>query len=373
MIVCSLTGFAPIAKYFHGFVLIAFVLGIAAAVVLAMVWLRRWHLRAPRQRHHAWLIALWIGFALLFAVFFPISQRHILGPGSDRADALRVSGSALIHGRYPYYTSTYLGNDITPLPGAILLALPFFLLGNVAFQNLFWLAAFIAFACWFFCDRATAFIFVLLLLGTSAVNLDDFVVGGDLLVNAMYICIALACVIATHEQKSSLWSQLVSAVFLGLAIDSRPVYIVVFPLTFAYLCQHGGAKQAIRALLVSAGAATLWSVPFYLHSPAHFTPLHLRDKLDFIPPQYHAAVLLPTLGVLISCAACFMRLSQQRLFLMLGASLFIMIGAPGLIQWFQSTGSPGAWQALGWLSLPSFYFSLWLFAKYQRTGYRLRP
>src|SRR5215831_9419154 len=79
----------------------------------------------------AWLpLALMLMAALLFAIFFPIAKSGVLGPGSDRADALNVAIKALLHGSYPYYAETYLGNPPTPGLGALLLALPFYMVGT---------------------------------------------------------------------------------------------------------------------------------------------------------------------------------------------------------------------------------------------------
>jgi hypothetical protein len=372
VIACSLTGFAQITKYFHGAELVFFAVGIALVVVLAMLWLRWRHLKTDRELGILWLVLLWSLFALLFAVLFPISQRHILGVGSDRADALRVADSALMHSRYPYDAKTYLGNSVTPLPGAVLLSIPFYLMGNVSLQNLLWLAIFIGFSCRFFRDRSTALIYVLLLLGTSVGNLDDFVVGGDFLVNTIYVCVAVALVLATHEEKAPLWSQIASEVFLGLAVDSRPIYVVVFPLLLAYLWQRRGRNVAIRALLISGCTAALLSIPFYLYDPAHFAPLHVRHKLDFIPAKYHATFLFPALGLLGSCVGFFIRLSRQRVYLLLGISLLLMVGVPGLIEWFCAPFTLPGWYGLGLLGLPGLFFSLCIVAKYQDTGHRLR-
>src|SRR6266550_3138545 len=69
-------------------------------------------LRSERLKtFRAWLpLALMLMAALLFAVFFPIAKSGVLGPGSDRDDALNVALRALLHGSYPYYAETYLGN-----------------------------------------------------------------------------------------------------------------------------------------------------------------------------------------------------------------------------------------------------------------------
>lgn len=372
VIACSFTGFAQVAKYFHGVTALLIAIAIATCVTLALLWLRHRHLTARRRLSVFWLALPWCLFTLLFVVLHPLAQRHIFGAGSDRADALSLGASALLHGHYPYRAATYLGNDITPLPGAILLAIPFYLLGSVSLQNLFWLGIFLLVSGWYFRSHSTAIVYVLVLLGASAANLDDFVVGGDYIVNAMYVCIALAIAAIAHRKGVPLWQQIASEVFLGVAVDSRPVYFVALPLLLAYLWKHCDRKTAMRAFLVSGFVAAGLSLPFYLYDPAHFSPLHVRDKLDFIPPQFHAAVVLGALGLLVSCIGFAMRLSRRRVCLLMGAALFLMLGVPGIAAWFLFPLTMDAWYQLSLATPSALILSLWSFSTYERTGDRLR-
>ena len=372
VILCCLTGLAEAAKYLHGTSLLFLALAIMALVIAAMVWLRRWNLNSAYELRSRWLVLLWVAFTLLFAVLYPISQRHILGIGSDRQDALRVADYALLHRRYLYSAQTYLGNAITPLPGAVLFSLPFYLLGSIALQNIFWLAIFLAFASWFFRDRSTALIMVLLTFGAYTTNLDDFLVGGDYFINALYVCIAFAAAITAFEQDMPAWLQTSSAIFLGFAICSRPIYVVAFPLLLAYLWRRRGIVPAVRALLISGLTAAVLSFPFYLYDPAHFAPLHIRDKLDFIPARYHASVVLPALGILVACIGFFTRLTRSQVYFLFGLSLFVMVGIPGWIEWFQYPFTLAGWYGIGLSAVPSLFFMLWILDRYQQTGRRLR-
>lgn len=372
VIVCSLTGFAEVTKYFHGVERFAFATAIALSITAAMAWLRWMQLKPDHRLRLIWLFLLWGAFAALFAVLFPISQHHVLGVGSDREDALRAASYMLVHGRYLYDARTYLGNAITPLPGAVLFAVPFYLLGCVALQNLLWLALFLVFSVWFFRDRSTALVYVLLILGTSAGSLDDFVVGGDFFINTVYVCVALGLVLATYKKAGALWPQIGTAVVLGLAVDSRPIYIVVFPLMFAYLWQREALPVAIRALLIAGATAALWSFPFYFYSPSHFAPLHVTHKLDFIPAALHPTLLFPALGILASCAGFFLRLNRRRLYLLIGISLFFMVGIPGLVEWYDSPFTLNGWYGIGLLGTPALFVSLWLFSRFQQNSAQLR-
>jgi len=368
----AVAGGSMCVKFLHGPALALSLFLLAGTVACAMVWLRWMHIKG-KTFGRKWLVIAGCLFALMFAVLFPLSLRHLVGVGSDRNDALRVASAALVHGHYLYDARTYRGDPITPLPGAIILATPFYLLGNVSLQNLFWLAMLLWFASKYFRERSTALLFVLVLLGATSSNLDDFMVGGDYLINEVYVAIALYLVLLTHESKRPAIQQLGAEILLGLAIDSRPIYIVVFPLLAAYLWQRSGPKIALRAVLVSGFVAGALSIPFYLYDPAHFGPLHVTHKLDGIPAKYKATIVLPILGFLTSCLGFLVKLSKPRVYLLLGASMSLMLGIPGVMGLF-SAGvlTVEGWYSLSWLTTATFFLMLWALWTYEKSGRALR-
>ncbi|MBV8113656.1 MAG: hypothetical protein JO300_02875 [Silvibacterium sp.] len=371
-ITSAVAGGAMVLKFFPGPKSAFVLLLLSAAVAGAMLWLRWIQLRRITLGRK-WLVMAWCLFALLFAVLFPLSHQHRFGVGSDRDDALRVASAALVHGHYPYYGRTYFGNPITPLPGAVILATPFYLLGNVGLENLFWLAIFLWFSSIYFRERSTALMLVLLTLGAVSANLDDFVVGGDYGINGIYVAIALFAMIATADRDRPLILHIAACVLLGLAIDSRPTYIVVFPLVAAYLWQHSGPKVALRAVLISGLVAGVSSIPFYLYDPAHFGPLHVTHKLDMIPAKFRAPVVLPVAGLLIASVGFLTKLSVPRVYLLLGLSMLVMSGVPGILGWlFAGPTTVDGWYWLGWLSLPAFFILLWSLRVYEDNSEALR-
>ena len=131
-----------------------------------------------------------VSFAGLLAAFFwvyPMVNTSAPGAGSDRDDALNLAAGALLHGRFPYSQRTYLGDLITPMPGAVLLAAPFVLLGTSAWQNLFWLPALYLAGRRLLADPRLALLLWWSVLGLSPAVLQELVSGGDLLSNALYV------------------------------------------------------------------------------------------------------------------------------------------------------------------------------------------
>jgi hypothetical protein len=73
------------------------------------------------------------------SIGYPLANSGVYGPGGDVDDAMRIATTELILGHYPYYLKTYLGWPISPLPGAIFLAVPWAVSGLLQLQNVFWI------------------------------------------------------------------------------------------------------------------------------------------------------------------------------------------------------------------------------------------
>ena len=168
---------------------ISFLYGAAVATLTAVSSIGiGMHLLTRSNQSHLqislrWFILLYLLFIAAFAVLYPMSLKRMLEQRSDREDSLRIKLMLIKGHRYPYDALTFLGNPPTPLPGALVLAAPFFLIGHISWQNFLWIAAFFYFAIRFFQFRSTAFFFILILLLLSPSSLSDLTSGGDYLTN----------------------------------------------------------------------------------------------------------------------------------------------------------------------------------------------
>ncbi len=356
-----------LVKYFHGWAGISILSGAAciAAVLIELRWLQS---KSDSQIHWAWLAGFWLVMVGIYVVLYPIASSHVLGPGSDGEDALRVATSQMLHGHFPYYHQTYLGHPITPMPGALMLAAPFLLMGRVSLQNPVWLGIFILFCLKFFRFRSTALAFLVITSLANASALQNFAVGSDYFVNVSYICVTVVFFLRTCERSTARWQLILAGVLLGIALSSRPVYVVIPPLVLASLVQHGkGRMVALRRLSVPIVTALVITIPFYWYDRAHFSPLHVVGKLDFLPAEYRSAglILLPATGLMVACAGFFIRLTLPRLFLLAGLSSAVILVPPGL---FFGIGTHFSDESLGLLSYggaSAVLVALWAFSRFE--------
>jgi hypothetical protein len=269
----------------------------------------------------------------IFAVLYPISKSGIVGLGSDRGDALDTALRALLNGSYPYYSRTYLGNSLTPAPGAMLLALPFFLIGSSALQNLFWLPAFLYYSRYFlFRDPlpAVAFYFIFFLACPGA--LQDFVTGGDYLVNAIYVGIAVGLVARAHTESCSHFVRWSSYIFFAMAVSSRVIYGVAIPVIVFFVGQRDGFRSAMAVACFVLVSILVINLPFYVYDPASFAPLALGRKLGNVPDQFHATLIIPLVSVVIACLSLFVKLDETKLFGAIAVALLPVFAIPILFE-----------------------------------------
>lgn len=306
------------------------------------------------------LFALFAVGLVLFAVLYPVANSGVLGPGSDRDDALNVAIEALISGNYPYGVTTYLGNPPTPMPGALILAVPFFLIGNSAFQNIFWLLA-ITVWCGLRFKRAdiASLWLAIVFLGCPA-SLSDFVTGGDYFINAIYVAIATATILATINSRFN-WHRFAAYVFLAFAISSRPVYVVVPIILAGSIYQSLGLRRMMEFLVVVSIVCFALNVPFFLYDPQLFPVTRLSEKLASIPSWIFPSIVLPALGIAIAGLSFVVRPANGKIFGLIAGALAVMFYPPFVYE--LASGPPGAtafWTAS--YSLPVTVFAgLWLF------------
>ena len=358
----ALISWAAIYKYLsHGKATAAILLGILF-IALGMHWLDRlnqqqWPISA------GWFLLLFLILTAAFAALYPISLKHPLNGGSDREDALRIELTAVHHHLYPYDGETFLGNRPTPLPGAMLLAAPFFALGHIAWQNFLWYALFFVFTIRFFRYRGTALFFLAVFLLLAPPNLSDFTSGGDYLTNFFYIAIALALFI--HFFDRAFYASIPAALFLGVALSSRIIYAVILIPLLALTLQRTSRSRTLALFVIVLIASAAVTLPIF--APHAFT--HLLEQLDqnaaklrFIPAALHPRVTLPLLAVIVACTTFFVRMNLPRLFLTFSITSFVML-APFVVTF--ALHDERLRFNFSYLSVCALSFSLWALSRYE--------
>lgn len=248
-----------------------------------------------------------VGIGIAFAIIYPIANSGAIGGGSDHDDALNIAVRELVDGRYPYYLKTYLGIPITPMPGSLLLALPFVLLGNSAYQNLFWLPVFYFGLRKHFQNSTSALLLFLVIFLLSPVAIHMVVIGSDYIANSAYLMLSVIWMIrSVSNPESGLWQRVLSAVAVGISFSSRfNFFLILLPL-FATLVQMAGIRRTIPHMLIAGLTGLSITLPFFLYDPKGFSPLHTYGKLaQFESMIPHAGIVLSLLSIAVTVGVSF--------------------------------------------------------------------
>lgn len=271
--------------------------GLAAytAASVGAIWLSIWIF--PRianfvDRHFPIFLSLFAaGLAIIFAVVYPMENGKKLGKSSDRDDGLNIATERLFAGESPYYPpNNPRAGPLSLLPGAILLAAPFKLFGNCAYQNVFWICALIWALSKHWKNRAQALACVALAFALCPALQYEFISGGDMLANGIYITLFLVWSAKTWSTpEAHLGIRWLAVIMLGIGLASRPNFLLVLPLLGGYLWQTAGWGRAITATSISLAVAAVVTLPFYFHDPAAFSPWIAGNKLALLNARYPQA------------------------------------------------------------------------------------
>ena len=286
--------------------------GYGVAIIVALIFGYRyvlpWLLDVCSERLAIGLAAA-AGLVLVaaFVFIYPIANAGAVGGGTDRDEALNIAVWELLSGRYPYYPRTYLNAPISPLPGAILLAMPFVLLGNSAYQNLFWIVVFYLLIARYFRDHRVALLICGTILALSPLFWQEFVTGGDLLANSLFVC-SFTIVVMRVFQSSAANStkKMFVAILFGIGLSSRLNYLLLLLPVCSLMWQMQGWRSSLKYMAVICITAAILMLPFYIYDPAGFSPLHTLRKVDqfgaFLPFAGPLIVIISGLAALLLAA-----------------------------------------------------------------------
>ncbi|MEO6656314.1 MAG: hypothetical protein ABIO36_09560 [Pyrinomonadaceae bacterium] len=255
-----------------------------------------------------------VTFVVVIAIViyaYPIADSGVYGGGSDADDALILAANALIHGQYPFYPLTYLGNPIAPMPGSVILAVPFVFFALFALQNIFWLAVFFCVVRKHLNSSFYGLVLLWLILIFSPSVFQNLVTATDRVANALYILTAMWFMLKTIPRPASaVWKKILPTVLLGIGLSSRSNFFFLVPLLFGILGQNTDWKTATKYLLLAGFVFALVTLPFWIYDPAGFTPLSQQSEkvLRFEGVLPYARLVVPLSGMFLAIALSFRKM-----------------------------------------------------------------
>ena len=315
---------AQVQKYFDTVGVGAYLITAFSALLVGYKYLLPKFVSRVTEKQALWLAgATFLVLLVVFAIAYPIANSGLVAGGSDRDDNLNVATTALLHGRYPYYFRGYLGSPTHSLPGSLVLAVPFVLIGNSAYQNFFWLAIFFIAMRLYLKDGRLALLMLWASLLLSPGLLHELVTGGDLISNSLYVLLFMLFMVnAVPRSDRSCWLKAGSAILLGVGLSSRANFLLLLPLVFSMLVQIAGWKAAAKYVGLTCMTFGAITIPFYLYDPQGFYPLHALGIIT----QFHSILpfagrIVPLVGGITALALSFQHMDCGGLALLRNSAM----------------------------------------------------
>lgn len=320
--------------------LFALFFGVQAAVGGGLaVWAAR------RKRAAVWLWALLAVY--LAAAFVVYRSMDPYALDVDRHTALEAFFGALFRGEFPWAVKSHLGTNVSVFPGMQILAMPFYLLGDVGLLQFAGLIAFVALMVARSRESGRPFFLLGVLLAMPAFQYQVFV-RSDLWGNA--VAIAWLMHVSLKPGTAGGWRLYAWAAAWGLALATRAIFVIPFIYVAWRLVDGRGFKATVAFGLVAVAAFAVTFLPFYLWDPVLFwerNPYYVQS--GYVTREVLVAVLVATvvLGFLRR------RSAPALAFVHAGMTLFLTV----LVCWIVKSVQEG-WIATMW----SHYFDLTYFS-----------
>ncbi len=226
-------------------------------------------------------------FGNVIILFLGKPWEYYLTAGRD--SAIRVGIEAILQGKFPYYSKTYLGNYLTPLPFTFILYLPIYLItgGYTFYMNMIIFScfcitllykfinterdyliipiiAFIIFSDWFFLETATNsdLINTGLILGMSLFLLPDNITEQKKIMNFLKIFPIKARKIDKRI--------IVFATLFGFLLAMRILVWIIGIIILLYILKIYGLKNTFYLSLITISVFLVCILPFMLQDIHYF-------------------------------------------------------------------------------------------------------
>ena len=263
----------PLIYHYLG-VLAAFVYLLAYAVLL--IWACKFH---PGDRFQNLVLAAMIFLSLALQIVLLIWVAPQFDHQMDRDDALTYWIEALARGEYPYSVPTSRGNPISILPTLPLIALPFYLLGNVGYLEIFSYLFLIGLLWMAYKQAPRVRFFAIIVFSTSPLLFFEVAGRSDLIAN-LALLVLLIFLLERHpvnELKFGAWIFGLTLGFLGAArIALAPaLFLIVY-----YMAAAFPRRMLKKTLTISTITFFILVAPFAFWNPStffHYAPLGVNS------------------------------------------------------------------------------------------------
>ena len=269
-------------------------IGLAVALVQFGIWKKRDFLATFSNKLNwadAAVLAIFIAGAAIIFNKVPVETLNV-----DRWSVITSFWDNYFEGKYVYYAKSHMGNPPGPMPVYYILALPFYLMGELGFFSLLGIVAFYVLSRYTI-PRAYSSL-ALLLLCSSVFYMWEVTCRSNILINGTLV---LASIVYFYNDgiTNKYKHLIITGILTGLCLSTRNVFAIPYIISFLYALTY---KKVSFVNLIMVGCIALFVMAL---SFVPFVYNHVEDFKAMNPFIIQGSYLMPFSYTLIFIALAF--------------------------------------------------------------------
>lgn len=224
-----------------------------------------------------------LGFAVLVVTSYFIFQKvPVETLNVDRWSVITSFWDNYFAGKYVYFALSHMNNYPGPMPFYYVVALPFYLLGELGYLSIIGLLAFILLLKVLNKPLPTQTAYFII-IATSPFLLWEIVGRSNIFFNSTLILISIVYFFKTIEKKNLLWN----GIIIGLLLSTRNVYAIPYVVVFLFALKNRdiSIKNTIIIGIIAMLTFAATFLPFVIG--------HFDDFLKMNPFIIQSSYLMP--------------------------------------------------------------------------------
>ena len=224
-----------------------------------------------------------VGFSVLFiASYFVFQKVPVASLNVDRWSVITSFWDNFFAGEYVYFALSHMNNYPGPMPFYYILALPFYILGELGYLTIIGLLAFILLLEVLKKPIITQTAYFII-IATSPFFLWEIVGRSNIFFNSTLILISIVYFFKTIEKKNLFWN----GIIIGLLLSTRNVYAIPYVILFLFALKNKdiSIKNTIVVGLIAMLTFAATFLPFVIG--------HFDDFLKMNPFIIQSSYLMP--------------------------------------------------------------------------------
>ncbi len=232
-----------------------------------ILWIKRDYLQKMTKYLNTLDFLILVTFIIAFGFIF--IKVPVLSLKVDRATVISSFWDNYFDNKYVYFAKSHRGNPPGPMPFYYLLALPFYLIGELGYFSLTGIIAF------YFLIRSASDTkqyktIVLLLIATSLFYLWEVISRSNLLINGTLIVVSINYFFSDRAHNRNFI--ITSGILCGLFISTRNVFAIPYIIAFLFALKNKNInfRQCVTIGLIAIFTFILTFVPFVINYTKEF-------------------------------------------------------------------------------------------------------